>query len=53
MMMADFAVTCREDEVLLSTELRRRSLYSRVHTHTRPLDAPYLALAGPASRYAK
>jgi len=50
-MLTDFAVTCRADEELVTEELRRRNLNQRVHAFSKPLDTPYVQMAGPASRY--
>ena len=52
-MLHDFAVTCRADEERVSAKLKALGLRSRVHAHTKPLDAPYPALVGPASQYAR
>jgi hypothetical protein len=52
-MLLDFAATCRADEEAITEELKRRGLAVRVHVFGKPLETPYLQMAGPAERYKK
>ena len=50
-MLFDFVVTCREDEELLTEQVRELRANVRVFSYSGPLDAPYRRLAGDAAQY--
>lgn len=50
-MLFDFAVTCREDEELLTAEVNTRRVQTRVFAFTGALDAEYRRAAGHAAQY--